>query len=63
MRLDGFANIEHIDSLKNWFLPRVEKFSKKIDDFEASNASVRECVVRLDEDISLKASKVELKKQ
>ena len=26
-RLDGFANIEHIDQLKNNFMPRIEKFS------------------------------------
>lgn len=47
-RLDAFASIEHIDQLKNFFLPKIEAFAKKIDKFEESNQSVRECIVRFD---------------
>ena len=56
-RLDGFANIEHIDQLKNKFMPRIEKFSQEIDKFMADNESMRECILRFDMDISMKANK------
>lgn len=59
-RIDGFANIEHIKKLKEWFLPRIENFALKIDNFEVSNESVRECILKFDQDISLKASKSEI---
>ena len=57
IRLDGFANIEHIDSLKNHFLPRIEKFSEEIDKFMSDNRAMRECIIKFDQDISIKANK------
>lgn len=56
-RLDGFANIEHIDQLKNKFMPRIEKFSVEIDKFMSDNESMRECILRFDQDIAMKANK------
>jgi len=40
-RFDGFSTIEHIALLKNWFLPKIERFAGMIDEFEASNENVR----------------------
>lgn len=31
VRLNSFAQIEHIDQLKNFFLPKIKDFSDKID--------------------------------
>ena len=36
-RLNSFAKIEHIDQLQNIFLPKIEEFSEKIDEFQVSN--------------------------
>ena len=56
-RLNSFAQIEHIDQLKNFFLPKIKEFSNKIDEFEQSNDNVRECIVEFDRSICLKADK------
>jgi hypothetical protein len=62
-RIDGFANVEHIKQLKDFFLPKIEEFAAKIDHYEGSNESVKECIVKFDQDISLKASKTEILKR
>ena len=59
-RLDGFAAIEHIDALKHVFLPRIEDFTQKIDKFMNDNQDMRECVRRFDEDLSIKANKIDI---
>ena len=43
-RFDGFSTIEHIALLKNWFLPKIERFAGMIDEFEASNENVRQII-------------------
>ena len=48
VRLNSFAQIEHIDQLKNFFLPKIKAFSDKIDEFQVSNENVRECIVKFD---------------
>ena len=60
VRLSGFANIEHIDTLKNYFLPKIEVFAKHIDKFMFDNTNMRECIVRFDEDMSMKCYKSDL---
>ena len=59
-RLNGFAEIEHIDHLKNYFLPKIAKFSEQIDKFIFDNKNMRECIVRFDEDIAMKSYKSDL---
>jgi hypothetical protein len=58
-RLDSFASIEHVKKLKDYFLPKIEAFSGKIDEFQEENMKVRECCIRFDEDLSFKANKNE----
>lgn len=60
IRLNGFAAIEHIDHLKNYFLPKIAKFSEQIDKFMHDNKNMRECIIRFDEDIAMKSNKSEL---
>jgi hypothetical protein len=43
-RLNGFSKIEHIDALKNYFLPKISDFADKIDVFYKSNENIRQCV-------------------
>lgn len=40
-RLDTFANLEHIDQLKNVLLPRVETFSEQIDEYNEDNIQMK----------------------
>ena len=40
-RLDTFANLEHIDQLKNVLLPRVASFSKQIDEYNEDNIQMK----------------------
>jgi hypothetical protein len=57
--LDAFASIEHIENIKNYLLPKIQKFSDKIDEYFQDNHLVREVVRGLDESISMKANKSE----
>jgi hypothetical protein len=59
-RLDNFANIEHIKALKEFFIPKFEEFTGKIDEFMEENLRVRECIIRFDETICDKAQKSEI---
>lgn len=59
-RFDKFSNIEHIDTLRKTLMPKIERFSSLIDNFMADNETMRECVRRFDEDLSMKANKGEL---
>jgi hypothetical protein len=58
-RLNTFAGIEHIQLLKDTFLPKIEKLCDKIDEFQQENLNVRECVIHFDQSLSLKANKNE----
>tara|TARA_B110000285_G_scaffold232288_1_gene302997 strand:+ start:1048 stop:1317 length:270 start_codon:yes stop_codon:yes gene_type:complete len=60
IRLNGFAAIEHIDHLKNYFLPKIALFSEQIDKFMFDNKNMRECIVRFDEDIAMKSNKSDI---
>ena len=59
-RFDKFSNIEHIDTLKNTLMTKIERFSGLIDNFLSDNKTMRECIRRFDEDMSMKANKGEL---
>ena len=56
-RMDEFTSIEHIATLKNIFLPKIKRFSDLIDYWQEDNAKMKESIVNLDMDISLKANK------
>jgi hypothetical protein len=32
-KLDTFANLTHVSALKDYFLPKIESFTLKIDEF------------------------------
>lgn len=56
-RLNEFASIEHVKTLKEFLMPKLEAFSDKVDDFQNENMNVRECVIAFDKSLSLKANK------
>jgi hypothetical protein len=56
-RLNEFASIEHVKTLKEFLLPKIQDFSNKVDDFQAENLNVRECVIHMDQSLSLKSNK------
>lgn len=56
-RFDEFSDLENIKMINTVFLPKIDRFSKQIDQLFRSNEEVRDCVRKFDEDISLKASK------
>ena len=58
-RLDTFSDLEHIDQLKNYLLPKIEKFSKMINEFHEDNGDCRECVRNFDKSLSTKANKAD----
>ena len=59
-RFNKFSEIETIDKLKEYYLPKMNKFCDHIDQFLESNIETRDCVRKLDSDLSLKCSKSEL---
>jgi len=56
-RVDHFSTIEHIDTLVNIFIPKINKFSVHLDKFLSDNIDMREGIIRFDNDLSLKANK------
>ena len=56
-RFNEFASIENMDHYKNVYVPFIENFIGQIKDLETSNKNVRECIVKFDQDISLKCNK------
>jgi len=56
-RVNEFSEIEHIDRLKNYFLPKITRFASMIDTFEAHNVKVNEIIRKFDETLSMKANK------
>ena len=46
-----------MDNYKNVYVPFIEKFIAKINELERSNKNVRECIIKFDQDISLKCNK------
>lgn len=56
-RMDQFASIEHVKTLKEYLLPKIQNFADKIDDFQNENLNVRECVIAFDKSLSLKGNK------
>ena len=56
-RFNVFSEIETIEKLNNFYLPKMQTFVAHIDRFEQSNIETRDCVQKLDQDLSLKCSK------
>ena len=50
-----------MDVITNVFFPKMNKFIEQIDDYNSDHELVRECVRRFDENLSLKATRVELR--
>ena len=59
-RLDTFEDLEHVDQLQNKLFPKIDKFSKMIDEFHDDNSDCRECVRNFDKSLSCKANKADL---
>ena len=56
-RLNEFTNIENIDKLNNVLLPKVEGFSKSLNDFTLRLKNMEIILVEFDRTISTKESK------
>ena len=56
-RFKVFENVEHIQTLKEVFLPRIANFAKQVDQLEQSNIDQRVCIQEFDRALSLKLNK------
>ena len=56
-RLNSFAELEHMEQLKNVLMPKLVVFSNKVDDFFESNIEMRECIKQFDIALSMKANR------
>ena len=54
---EGFANIDHIHKIKTILLPKVENFADTLQNFMNDNDEVRQCIIKFDSSISMKANK------
>jgi isocitrate/isopropylmalate dehydrogenase len=43
-RLEAFSNIEHVTTLKDVMLPRLEAFSDQVETFQADHIEMKECI-------------------
>jgi len=43
-RIDAFSKIEHVTTLRDVMLPRLEAFSEQVDTFQADHIEMRECI-------------------
>lgn len=43
-RIDAFSKIEHITTLRDVMLPRLEAFSEQVDTFQADHIEMKECI-------------------
>ena len=59
-RFEVFSEIENIHKLETSYLPKIRDFTGLVDQLEESHASMKECIRKFDEDLSLKASKIQL---
>ena len=59
-KINGFASIDHIDKLKNVFLPKFETFGRKIDIFMRELKDIRIGVQHIDGQLGIKANKAHL---
>ena len=55
-----FSQIENIDALGKVFMPKIIDFTERIEQFLASHESMKECIRKFDEDISIKANKTKV---
>lgn len=61
-RFNRFTDIETIDKLLNLYMPKIEKLSNNLDEYERQNTDTQECVKQLDRNLSLKCNKSGLTK-
>ena len=59
-RVDEFAQLEHVQYLKETLLPKVQKFSDLMESHEADNIDMRQIIREFDKTISNKANKTQL---
>lgn len=43
-RIDAFSKIEHVTTLRDVMLPRLEAFSEQVDTFQADHIEMKECI-------------------
>ena len=58
--VNSFASIDHINKLQYHFLPKFKVFGEQIDEHMREMKDTRECVIKLDQAMNLKASKAQL---
>jgi hypothetical protein len=56
-RFDIFSSIETIREIREVFLPKIEGFLGHIDRMEESHKMMTSCILKFDEDLSLKYDK------
>ena len=59
-RFNVFTEIENIDMITNVFMPKIIDFTKRIDEFILSHESMKQCIRKFDEDISIKANSIKV---
>ena len=60
VQIDAFTCIDHVDKLKNHFLPKFEAFGAKIDNYLGILEQMKISCVSMDVSLSLKAGKTQL---
>lgn len=55
-----FEEIETIRVIREVFFPKMNQFIAKIDEYDLDHVRVRECVRRFDEDLSVKANRIDV---
>ena len=56
-RFNVFSGVENIQNFKQVYLPKLESWEQKIEELLESNEEVRECIVKFDQDMSMKCNK------
>ena len=56
-RFEIFSDMETIDELNNKFLPKINLLYNNIEDNNEKNRELNECIIKFDQNLSLKANK------
>ena len=56
-RFNIFSGVENIKHFREHYVPKLEAWEQQIEDLLESNMEVRECIVKFDQDLSMKCNK------
>lgn len=59
-RVDAFSSIEHLTTIENVLLPKLNHFENSFEFYKVDNFEMRSCIRSFDESMSSKANKVSL---